>query len=59
MQTTIVNNEEDFAFFLNSDVHQIMDIYCPNDNYVILQWQFKDANMSKNSEEKVKNILST
>lgn len=45
-------------FLLNSDLHQIMDIYCPNDNYMILQWQFKDGRAEKTNEN-IKNVCLT
>lgn len=62
MTTTILNNENDLAFYLNSDIHDIVDIFCPNDSYAVLQWKYhQDSDQSSvNIGEKcMKNVCIT
>lgn len=31
--TVIIHDRKELMFFINSDIHEIIDIYCVNDNY--------------------------
>lgn len=41
LSTDILHNPQDLRFYLNSDIHEIVDLYCCNDNYVVLNWKMK------------------
>lgn len=43
IQTVIIQNHEDLIFYLNSDMHDVTDIYCPNEKYAILTYKLKAA----------------
>lgn len=37
-QYVVLQNPEDLQFYLNSNIHHILDIYCPNESYVVLTY---------------------
>lgn len=39
---SVLKEPRDLHFFLNSDIHEVTDIYCPNDNYAIVSWKYKE-----------------
>lgn len=41
--TSILRFPHDLRFYLNSDVHEILDLYCCNDDYVVLTWRIRDS----------------
>lgn len=43
IQTIILQNHQDLIFYLNSDMHEVTDIYCPNEKYAILTFKMKQA----------------
>lgn len=63
MNTSVLNNRDDLLFYVNSDMHEIMDIYCPNENYSLLTWKYcedadkKSVNIGKLNT--MKNICVT
>lgn len=42
MNKTILKDPADLQFYLNSDLHEVTDIYIPNDNYVSVSWRYKE-----------------
>lgn len=49
---TILHNPSELQFFLNSDLHEIIDIYCCNDNYVVVNWKLKSDDDGNEVEPK-------
>lgn len=46
--TTILRDPRDLKFYLNSDIYDILDFYCINDNYAVISWRMRtdDENTS-------------
>lgn len=42
MNKTVLKDPSDLQFYLNSDLHEVTDIYIPNDNYVMVSWRYKE-----------------
>lgn len=45
---TILTKLEDLCFYLNSNIHEVLDIYSPTDNYVLITWKYIDSQTSSN-----------
>lgn len=39
ISTSILSHPNDLKFYLNSDIHEILDLYCCNDNYIVITWK--------------------
>lgn len=48
--TTIIHDIDELNFYLNSDLHEINDVYCCNDNYIVLNWQMKRDDLDNEVE---------
>lgn len=42
LNQSILKEPRDLQFYLNSDIHEVTDIYCPNNSYAIVSWRYRD-----------------
>lgn len=45
--TAILKDPTDLSFYLNSDIFDVLDFYCINDNYAVVCWSYKTNEKNK------------
>lgn len=50
ISTSILSHPCDLKFYLNSNVHQILDLYCCNENYLVITWKLVQVNENEEIE---------
>lgn len=51
LNDTILKDPADLQFYLNSDIHEVTDVYFPNNNYVKVSWKYKEDEDRDESEK--------
>lgn len=42
LHQSVLRAPRELLYYLNSDIHEITDIYCPNNDYAIVSWRYKE-----------------